>query len=865
VTWDDLLQLAGQPALRERGPREHGWTSVHCPLHDDRDASASLSSDRRTIRCHSGCDRAWGIYAGAVALGMGRDERDAAAILQEYADRRDGIAPQSRSDGYRPPLATPRPTPLRKQTEQRPPRPADPRERPRNVPPHARVAAEYPYASADGRQALKVRWEWAADGQAKPAKDLRWYHVGKDGLHYWGVPDGWKLGLYHEVRVREVAQAGGIVYLVEGEKCVEALNAALTLAGIADAFATTLGKESDLLPEHLDAMEGARRIVVLADSDTKGRTKGQRHAAQIREQSAAVKYLDLYPERHDIKGGLDVADWLPEHTLDELDELIERAPIATTAADEEEPDESDDAQEWPDEKAAPWPRMDPAAYHGLAGELIAEIEAQTESDPVALLVTLLAAFGSAAGAGSYVIADSAEHAARLYVVLVGGTSSGRKGSSLAVIRRFLKASDDEWFRAVVRSGFLSGESIIADLAGDLDEEAEPNPYPKVILVIEPELGRLLAVNNRDQSTTSHVIRDGWDGSTLSAIRRAKRTRVEDVHMSLIGHVVPEELAEKLTPTEIYNGFANRCLFLCVRRSRKLSSGGYIAPEIIARYGARLREAMDFGRQGRREMKRTPAAERLWDKLYHEELDTDGLLGAFTARGPAQMLRLSLIYALLDLREEIDVEHLQAAAAVWRYAVASVRRRLDSSLTDDEKKLLDALRAAWPQSMTGREVHQLFSRSRSAKERGQIVGRLVERRLATSAKAPTGGNFRKPASLVRALSLVEAAHTAHTAHSVTSRVSQRPTDALTTHLLDAEADPVAPEAEPGDSESIVSALSTPENVPEKPYNQAMCGKGGMCDPCIETAPEDLLPPVASDGTPNAWPQDVILDDDGSDLV
>ena len=261
------------------------------------------------------------------------------------------------------------------------------------------------------------------------------------------------------------------------------------------------------------------------------------------------------------------------------------------------------------------------------------------------------------------------------------------------------------------------------------------------------------MNNRDQSTTSHIIRDAWDGSTLSAIRRAKRSRVEDAHLCMIGHIVPEKLAEKLTSDEIYNGFANRCLFVCVRRSRKLPSGGHIAPEIIARYGERLREAMDFGRQGRREIRRTPAAERLWEKLYHEEPDTDGLLGAFTARGPAQMLRLSLVYALLDLREEIDVEHLQAAAAVWRYAVASVRRRVGASLTNDERKLLEELRRV-RRDLTAREIDRLFSGARSAREIKQMVERLVARKLAIASKAPTEGNFRRPASLVRALSLVE---------------------------------------------------------------------------------------------------------------
>jgi hypothetical protein len=469
------------------------------------------------------------------------------------------------------------------------------------------------------------------------------------------------------------------------------------------------------------------------------------------------------------------------------------------------------------------------------------------------------------------------------VVLVGGTSSGRKGTSLAVIRRFLVSADEEWFRWARLSGFLSGEAIIAELAGDHDEdEATPNPYKGNALVIEPELGRLLAVNNRDQSTTSHIIRDAWDGGTLSAIRRAKRQRVENPHVCAIGHIVPEELAEKLTTEEIYNGFANRCLFFCVRRSRKLSSGGYIAPEIIARYGKRLREAMDFGRNGRREMRRTSAAEQLWDKLYNEEPETDGLLGAFTARGPAQMLRLSLVYALLDQSEKIDVAHLKAAAAVWRYAVASVARRIATSLTDDERRLLDELRRVAPRPMTAVDRDRLFKGARKAREIKSMVERLVERRLATSDKTPTEGKLRKPASLVRAVSLVEhknlsglgsvlqVGFTGDTGESlVTPFVDQKKNDGIGFSITT----PVSRE----NSEQLTEkdcnhakSEKTSEKMSEKDCNQAFSCISGKSD--LQNATEALRlsgseaePEAATEGNP-APPtsEEVELTEDGDAL-
>ena len=47
-----------------------------------------------------------------------------------------------------------------------------------------------------------------------------------------------------------------------------------------------------------------------------------------------------------------------------------------------------------------WPSHGPVpAFYGLAGEIVEAIEPQSEADPAALLVTLLAAFGAVVGPG----------------------------------------------------------------------------------------------------------------------------------------------------------------------------------------------------------------------------------------------------------------------------------------------------------------------------------------------------------------------------------------------------------------------------------------------------------------------------------
>jgi hypothetical protein len=67
------------------------------------------------------------------------------------------------------------------------------------------------------------------------------------------------------------------------------------------------------------------------------------------------------------------------------------------------------------------------------------------------------------------------------------------------------------------------------------------------------------------------------------------------------------------------------------------------------------------------MRRTQAAEERWEAIYTTlAVEQPELLGAITARAEAQVLRLSCLYALLDKTDTVDVPHLEAAYALWRY-------------------------------------------------------------------------------------------------------------------------------------------------------------------------------------------------------
>lgn len=79
-----------------------------------------------------------------------------------------------------------------------------------------------------------------------------------------------------------------------------------------------------------------------------------------------------------------------------------------------------------------------------------------------------------------------------------------------------------------------------------------------------------------------------------------------------------------------------------------------------------------------------------------------------ACGPAQVLRLALVYALADEADHIDVPHLQAARAVWEYHWQSVLHIFGAKLGDPvADRLLAAVRSAGPDGLDGTAQYAAF--------------------------------------------------------------------------------------------------------------------------------------------------------------
>src|SRR5262249_32818712 len=157
-------------------------------------------------------------------------------------------------------------------------------------------------------------------------------------------------------------------------------------------------------------------------------------------------------------------------------------------------------------------------------------------------------------------------------------------------------------------------------------------------------------------------------------------------------------------------------------SKSLPEGGEMHKVNIAPLVDQLRKALRFAGTVER-VERDREARDLWHHVYPTLSEgLPGLVGALTGRAEAQVMRLPLIYALLDMSATIQRPHLEAALAVWDYSLSSVTYVFSQSVGDPlADSILEDLQRAYPRSLTRTDIRSSLG--------GRVGASQIERALA----------------------------------------------------------------------------------------------------------------------------------------
>lgn len=410
-----------------------------------------------------------------------------------------------------------------------------------------------------------------------------------------------------------------------------------------------------------------------------------------------------------------------------------------------------------------WPEpVGRAARIGVAGEVLDAIEPTTEGDPNAILFQLLSSLGCLLGNKPHLMIDEKRHPLKIWVVVVGATASGKKGTGVRRVFSLLDEVDPSWTLRR-RHGLTSGEAIVHHVRDNVvrvrrvrknGQEVETvetvvGEADKRLMLIEEEFSRVPRLSSQEGTTLSAMLREAWESDVLMTTAKTTPEKATGAHVVVIGHITPEELLGELSAAQLSNGFANRFLYALSRRSQRLSRPPPLAPDVKARLIGRLEEVLryvDNLPEGASELGLSEDSWALWDEMkseIEEEIEWaeagNLLLTKVITRGPPYVLRLAALYAILETTPIVEPAHLHAAREIWRYSVDSARVIFgDGAANPNAQKVLEALEKADDSRLRRTDISALFGRHRSAEELDELRDTLLRARRIDAWRRRTRG-------------------------------------------------------------------------------------------------------------------------------
>ncbi|MBF0366484.1 MAG: toprim domain-containing protein [Oligoflexia bacterium] len=462
---------------------------------------------------------------------------------------------------------------------------------------------------------------------------------------------------------------------------------------------------------------------------------GQRAVAKFTEKhhQSGRAIFPLIPEG-EIPVDKKSLDWLDVYSQDR-DELMRSlecarvyAPLVTVTVD---------SSKFRSDQEGPLV-LSKKALIGITGTFVDMVSPKSESDPAALTIQFLTVVGNVIGRKPAYWVGKTCHHTNLNTCIVANSSIGRKGTSLDHVLYSIERQFPGWSKRCIKSGLATGEGLIHAVR-DPSEVSEPKGKKgkgretfvdrgvedKRLLVIESEFASVLRVAKRETNILSSTIRHAWDGKVLNSMSKKAPETATDAHISIIGHITRSELRREMNKVDVYNGFCNRFLWVFAKRSQELPFGENVDAFDLEILAASLKLAFEDIEKIQKVDIGESAREK-WIEVYSSLTRyPDTALGAILSRAAPTVIRLAMIYALLDTSSLIEAKHLDAALAVWDYSQRSCYH-IFGDLYDGEPsgKIMAKIKESCGK-VTRTEINNLFDGHRSKMELDDVLRQLKQ--------------------------------------------------------------------------------------------------------------------------------------------
>jgi hypothetical protein len=329
----------------------------------------------------------------------------------------------------------------------------------------------------------------------------------------------------------------------------------------------------------------------------------------------------------------------------------------------------------------PPPEPAPEMFYGIAGKVAAAAAQNTEVNPVAAATAFLSFLGANVGRDTFLHIANTYHHPRLFTMHIGRSGRGRKGDSQQITLRIRRHIDnqDKKLLGQMHTGGLSSREGLASLIQDAHGE-KSGVDDKRLWVVESEFSNVLHQTKRDGNTLSASLRDAWDGSDIKPAVKNGRAWVSDPHIGIHANITPNELVGLMTSREMHNGFANRFLFIWAESTVEVPFPEVTPEHVIDALARETRDILQFAKgrypdtQNSHEMSLSDAAKEYYRDIYpaiRRPLPSDFITSLLERRAP-YVMRLSMLFAMMDQTRVVEPRHMKAAFAWVKYGVDSVR-------------------------------------------------------------------------------------------------------------------------------------------------------------------------------------------------
>lgn len=390
------------------------------------------------------------------------------------------------------------------------------------------------------------------------------------------------------------------------------------------------------------------------------------------------------------------------------------------------------------------PSIQEECFFGVAGLLANESAPQVGVSREAVLFQLLIFIGNMCEHKFHFNLGGSKLYLNDYLLIVGETSKAKKGTSLKTVKYFIEKINEEYYKTCIRTGVNSGEGLVnavRDRVISLEEKKngeiketvlDEGGKSKTALFIEPEFSRLMKSGKRDGNTSTEILRQAWDGDYLEVVVKKDSCSSSDHHISMIGHITQNEFEFLNSNVDSTNGYLNRFLFCRIFNGSPVPLPKSF-DSLSFSFMPRLFSVIAFIRNtGTEELKLEESAISFWEEIYSDFFySPDDGFSELMARTPTHILKVAMIFSVLDCSYCISKDHLISAKAIVDYSNDSIRFIFSSpskKKNNNERKVVEYISKKDGSVMRSEVMRELFNKKIKALELDGLKDSLILQNL-----------------------------------------------------------------------------------------------------------------------------------------